>query len=197
MSNNKKISSLAQMSSTLITFFFAFLLPLITYTQLYLLFSGIEEMAYLRSFVFVNLTLSIVIGVLLTILRYAVYYFDKHTLKRSLINFVSAAIVMVLLVSSAQIGVVRISFEGLSMFLDFSGIFILLVASWALVVFKTVYDLAEIKFSNEVTKDAKDVTKYRKMEKIRGRGLVKCPKCKYTCRREWKKCPICKSKLIR
>lgn len=158
------------------------------------MFSDIEEMAYLRSFVVVNLTLSIVIGLMLTILRYIVYFFDKHTLKRSFVNFVSAALVMILLESSSQIGVVRISLEDLSMILDISGIFILLVASWSLVVFKTIYDLTEIKFNNE---DVKDTTKYRKLEKIRSRGLVKCPKCKYKCRKEWKKCPICNSKLIR
>ena len=194
MSGNKKITSLTQISSTLITFLFAFLLPLITYAQLYPMFSDSEEMAYLRSFVFVNLALSIVIGVLLTVLRYIVYYFDKHTLKRSLINFLSAVLVLILLVSNSQIAVVNINLKGFSMILNFNGTFILLIASWSLVVFKTIYDIAEIKL---ISKDAKDVTKYRKREKIRSRGLVKCPKCKYTCRREWKKCPICDSKLIR
>jgi uncharacterized paraquat-inducible protein A len=104
---------------------------------------------------------------------------------------------MTLLVSNSQIAIVRINLEDLSMFLDFSGIFILLVTSWSLVVFKTIYDIAEVKFSSEDAKDAKDVTKYRKREKIRNQGLVKCPKCKYMCRKEWKKCPICNSKLIR
>ena len=79
------------------------------------------------------------------------------------------------------------------MFLDFSGIFILLVASWSLVVFKTIYDLTEIKFGSE---ELKDTIKSRKLEKIRKQWLIKCPKCKYTCRREWKKCPISNSKLI-
>ena len=197
MSGNKKITSLTQISSTLITFLFAFLLPLITYAQLYPMFSDSEEMAYLRSFVFVNLALSIVIGVLLTVLRYIVYYFDKHTLKRSLINFLSAVLVLILLVSNSQIAVVNINLKGFSMILNFNGTFILLIASWSLVVFKTIYDIAEIKLISEDAKDTKDVTKYRKREKIRSRGLVKCPKCKYTCRREWKKCPICDSKLIR
>lgn len=192
--SNEKTTSLAQISSTLFTFLFVFLIPLITYTQLYPMISDFEEIAYLRSIVFVNFILSIVIGALLTVLRYIVYYFDKHTLKRSFINFVSAVLVMVLLVSNSQIGVVHINLESSSLFLDFNGIFILLVASWSLVLFKTIYDIAEIKSSSD---EAKDKTKHRKREKIRNRGLVKCPKCKYTCRREWKKCPICHSKLIR
>ncbi len=189
MVDKKKVSIKKQFITTLITFFFTFLLPLLSYIQLLPIFDKAEELLYLRSHILFNSVLAIVIGGILTGLRYAVFYFKKRSLKRAFINLISTLLVMILLVSSAQLGVVQIDIEDSYLFLDIRSVFTLLIFSWALIVIKAVYDLVEIKFFPGAA------IPLTAREKMRSKGLVKCPNCKYMCRKEWKKCPICKSVL--
>lgn len=133
---------------------------------------------------------SIIVGGILTILRYIVFYYKKDTLKRSIINVTSTLLVLLILISNAQLSVFYVSVEGLNMYLDVQGIFILLIISWLLVVFKTIYETFEANLYS---------TKMRKsgLKRISTRRLIKYPNCKYMCRKEWKKCPICKSTLFK
>ena len=126
---------------------------------------------------------SIIVGGILTILRYVVFYFKKYTLKRTIINLTSTLLVLLILISNAQLSVFHVRIEGLNMYLDVQGIFVLLIISWLLVVFIVIYETFELKLYS------------KKNEKLSIRRLIKCPKCKYLCRKEWKKCPICKSPL--
>lgn len=189
MVDKKGVNIKKQFITTLLTFFFTFLLPLLSYTQLLPIFDKAEELLYLRSYIIFNSVLAILIGGILTGLRYVVFYFKKRSLKRAFINLISTLLVMILLGSSAQLGVIKVDIDESYVFLDIRSVFALLIFSWALIVFKAVYDLVEIKFfpGAAILLTAR--------EKMRRKGLIKCPSCKYMCRKEWKKCPICKSVL--
>lgn len=184
----KKFIVSPQFILTLITFFFAFLLPILTYAQLYPVIADAKELSQIRSLIMFNAIFSIAIGGTLTILRYISYYFDKHTLKRALISFTSIILVLLLLVSGALLSVVKGEIGGVYVSLDFGGVFSLLIIAWSLVVFKAVYHIIEIKHEFKRTRNSR-------LKKIRSRVLIPCPNCKYICRKQWKKCPICDSVL--
>ena len=185
---SKKFLTSSQFISTLLTFFLAFLLPILSYAQLYPVIAETKELSDLRFVIIFNSIFSIVVGGILTVLRYVAFYFNKRTLKRAAISFASALLVLFLLVSGAQLSVIQGNVENIYLFLDFGGVFLLLISLWALFVLKMAYNIVEIKL--ELGK-----TQATRLKKIRSKALIPCPNCKYMCRKQWKKCPICESAL--
>ena len=127
-------------------------------------------------------------------MRYTGFYFEKHTLKRATVNFLSTLLVLLLLLSNAQLSVVQIHDTRSSFYFDIRGMFVLLIISWLLVTSKTVYEIVEIKFISKRKEVRADT---RTIEKVRGRMFITCPNCHYMCEKRWKKCPICDSLLYR
>ncbi len=73
--------------------------------------------------------------------------------------------------------------------LNLSGVFLVSIIIWSLFVIKNTYDLIDYKINENYYKKA-NTRKTAKKPK-----LIKCSKCNYMCRIEWKKCPICNSSL--
>jgi len=87
---------------------------------------------------------------------------------------------------------------------DLSGVYILLIISALLFVIKAIFDVFDYKinqqyYSNNL-KNKRDTHSSQKKLKQRRKKLkqrlIQCPKCKYACRKEWKKCPICDTNII-
>ena len=66
------------------------------------------------------------------------------------------------------------------------------------------YDLVDYKLNQSYYSSIltdKKIAKFKQKKVARSKlkhtnpKLIKCPKCKYSCRPEWKKCPLCKTKL--
>jgi hypothetical protein len=185
---SKKFLISPQFISTLITFFLAFLLPILSYAQLYPLIADAEELSHLRSLIIFNAIFSIVIGGTLIVLRYVMFYFNKHTLKRAGIGFANAILVLLLLMSGAQLSVIQGGGQEARIFLDVGGIFLLLIVSWSFVLLKSIYEIIIVKMESRKST-------YFRLKKLRSRALIPCPNCKYMCQKQWKKCPICNSVL--
>ncbi len=78
---------------------------------------------------------------------------------------------------------------------NFFDVFILFIIISSLYVLKSLFDLIDFKINkyhyDKIIRREKAV----RVKQKRKNELVECLKCKYTCRPEWKKCPICDTKL--
>ena len=77
------------------------------------------------------------------------------------------------------------------------GIFILFITISSLYVLRSLFDLIDFKINKSYYDKIlrkKRVQVKQKRKKVK-EELVECLKCKYMCRPEWKKCPICETKL--
>ena len=98
---DKKLISIIQFALTLVTFLLSFLVPLLMFIHLIPIFQEAPEMNYLLPIIVFSGYFTVIIGGILTFLRYIGFYFEKHTLRRAAVNFVSALFVILLLLSNA------------------------------------------------------------------------------------------------
>ncbi len=186
-------NEIIQISLTILTFILTLLLPIIGYFQFKM---AMPNEIYLSDFqenydiVFIG---TIIIGILLTGFRYYLYYFPQYSLRRGIINLLNSVLIMIFLIFTSQIGNLDITIENSSLYLNLTGVFLLLIVIWSLFIFKNIYDLVDFKLNQNYYKTFVRERKFRK--KIKSRPLIKCPQCKYMCRPEWKKCPICNAKI--
>jgi len=80
--------------------------------------------------------------------------------------------------------------------LDFTGLFLLLIAIWSLFLVKNVFDLIDFKvnerfYSKLIRENSKKSSKLK--SDLGFKNLIKCHNYGYMCRISWKECPICKS----
>jgi len=69
-----------------------------------------------------------------------------------------------------------------------------------LYVLKALFDLVDFKvnklyYNKIIRREQATKIRQRKLIKQKKLELVVCPKCNYTCRTGWKKCPICEAKI--
>ena len=188
-----KKTEIVQISLSILTFVLTVLLPIIGYFQFKI---AMPSDTYLSEFqenydiVFIG---TVMIGVLLTGLRYYLYKFPQYSLRRGIISLLNSILIMIFLIITSQIGNLDIKIENSSLYLNLTGVFILLIGIWSLFIFKNIYDLVDFKLNQNYYKTFARERKFKK--EIRSRPLIKCPKCKYMCRPEWKQCTICNTKI--
>ena len=171
----------------LVTFFSVVLyivLPFTNFIQINLALSKIEGNQHLWDNSFFLFITSISVGITLTILRYFMLKNPKNKLKYKLIHHV---LILALLISFLRISDLYVSIRGSSIGLDIKGLLLLTIFAWIPFLIIPTYEL----FISARKKSNRSNIQH----KIFQRAYLKCPDCKYLCKKTWKKCPICESKL--
>lgn len=185
--------NLIQISLTSITFILTVLLPVLGYIQFYLnLANNIDLGNFILKYNLIFIS-TIIIGVLLSGLRYLLYRFPQFSAKRGFVSLLNSTFYVTFFTITAQIGNIHINFGNSSFSLNLTGVFIVLISVWSILIFKNTLDLIDYKINQSSYQKAIRQRVARKKNKLE--KLIKCPNCKYTCRQAWKKCPICKTPL--
>lgn len=172
------------------------ILPVVGYNQIKSSLSGNIDLGTFKlkyDAVFIS---TIILGIILTGIRYFIYQFQRFSIKRGSLTLLNSILFTVILTINSQLGNLNITFENLSFYLNLSGVFVLLISVWVLFIIKNTYDLIDYKI-NSLAYEKLMREKSRKLNKRISKRLIKCSKCKYACRPEWKKCPICSTHLRR
>lgn len=182
-----------QISATGITFILTVLLPIWGYVQFNISISrniDLGNFTLKYNLIFIS---TIIIGALLSGLRYFLYRFQQFSVKRGIINLLSSVLYVVFLTITAQIGNIYIQFGTSSLSLNLTGVFIVLISVWSLLILKNALDLIDFKLNQSYYQ--KTIRSNTPRKKAAKRMLIDCPNCKYTCNKTWKKCPVCKTPL--
>jgi hypothetical protein len=174
---------------SILTFIIFVILPLISLIQVNMSFSEFPELSHLRILTVANLLISASIGLGLTVLRFFISRSQEFSIKRTGLRLSYNGLILLLLISTFLISDLNVSIEGADLNFNFNGVIILLVIAWVPILLKHFYDLI---FISKIRS-----SKYldQGQQRIFDRLHVDCPKCKYTCRKEWKECPICNNSL--
>lgn len=131
------------MALTSLTFILTIILPIFGYFQF-----NISNEKYLENFqerynlVFIG---TIIIGVILTCLRFYMYRFSQYTIKRGFLNLLNSIFFVLFLSITAQLGKINIKMENFTLDLNLIGVFVFLIIVWSLFIIKNLYDLYDFK----------------------------------------------------
>ena len=131
------------MALTSLTFILTIILPIFGYFQF-----NISNEKYLENFqerynlVFIG---TIIIGVILTCLRFYTYRFSQYTIKRGFLNLLNSIFFVLFLSITAQLGKINIKMENFTLDLNLIGVFVFLIIVWSLFIIKNLYDLYDFK----------------------------------------------------
>ncbi|MFW9896471.1 MAG: hypothetical protein ACFFD7_11755 [Candidatus Thorarchaeota archaeon] len=132
-----------QISLTSLTFFLTVILPIIGFFQFEILnelFSDVYKLTY--KLVFIQ---TLVIGVVLTVLRFSLYQFPLYSIKRGFLNLVNSLLLLVFFGISAQIASIEVSTENFRIHFNLAGVFLFLIIIWSLFLIKNFYDLYDFR----------------------------------------------------
>lgn len=162
--------------------------------QIYL--GGMETVYDILIYVFVF------VGVTITICSYFINRFQKYSMQRGVYMCIISVVYFINIIFTSQMSTILIRIANIQLIVNSFGIFILLIIISLLYVLKSLFDLIDFKINksqyDKILRREKAVQiKQKKLkEKLKEKEkLVECPKCKYSCRIVWKKCPICETKL--
>jgi len=162
--------------------------------QIYL--GGMETVYDILIYVFVF------VGVTVTICSYFINRFQKYSMQRGVLMCIISVVYFINILFTSQTSTILIRIANIQLIVNSFGIFILLIIISLLYVLKSLFDLIDFKINkyqyDKILRREKAVQiKQKKLkEKLKEKEkLVECPKCKYSCRTVWKKCPICETKL--
>ena len=136
-------NNIIQIFLTSLTFILTIILPIFGYFQF-----NISTEKYLENFrvryhlVFIG---TIIIGVILTCLRFYMYHFSEFTVKRGLLNLLNSIFFVLFLSITAQLAKININMENFSLNLNLTGVFVFLIIVWSLFIIKNLYDLYDFK----------------------------------------------------
>lgn len=185
--------NVVQVVSTCLALILTVLLPILGYIQFNLIIpSNIDLGNFTLKYNLIFIS-TIIIGALLSGLRYFLYRFQQFSVKRGIINLLSSVLYVVFLTITAQIGNIYIQFGTSSLSLNLTGVFIVLISVWSLLILKNALDLIDFKLNQSYYQ--KTIRSNTPRKKAAKRMLIDCPNCKYTCNKTWKKCPVCKTPL--
>jgi len=167
------------------------LLPLICYIQFKL--ENIQNYASNYDLIFILL---IIIGFIITTIRFFIYKYPKYSTSRGTLNLIHSVTIVLVLIITSQIGVVYIKLQDSELSLNLMDSFIVLIILWALFIPKHIYDIVDFKLHHiYYDKVRRSSTTGIPPRRFTSKNLIKCPKCKYMCQITWKSCPICHTKL--
>lgn len=153
---------------------------------------GMEELYDILIYVFVC------VGVIVTLCSYFVDRFQKYSIQRGILMCIISVVYLINVIFASQMSNIYLQIANIQLIADFFGVFILLIIISSLYVLKSLFDLIDFKINkyhyDKIIRREKAVRVKQERKKVK-KELVECLKCKYTCRPEWKKCPICDTKL--
>ena len=144
------------------------------------------------------------IGIIIAICAYSVFKFQKYSIKRALLLLLISIMYVLYVAASSQMSIIFIEVSKIQIIMNFSNVYILFIIITSLYLIKNLYDLVDYKLNQSYYSSIltdKKIAKFKQKKAARSKlkqsrqKLIKCPKCKYSCRPEWKKCPICKTRL--
>lgn len=181
-----------QISLTILNFILTVVIPIIGYIQFKITTSNSIDLGHYETkydIVFVSI---LIIGLSLSGLKFYSFKLPQFSVRRGSANLISSILFVIFLGITAQIGIININLEHSSFSLNLMGVFIILIVVWILFILKNAYDVIDFKLHQSYYSTSLRKNKFFHKE---NQKLVKCPKCKYMCRVEWKKCPICNTKI--
>lgn len=186
-------SQIFQILYTIISFIVTILLPIVGYFQIKASTECVScinvNFGYFEEIIDQAIIWLIVIGIFITLTRYLIYYFPKFSFKRATFSLLNSILFVIFFITSSALAVLEATYQNQQLYIDLRGVFVLLISFWGLFLFRDIFNIIDFKINED-----KYITEFRK-EKFRQNQLVKCPKCNYSCKLKWKKCPICKAML--
>lgn len=186
-------SDVSQLVITIVVFVTTVLFPIVNY---YIfkesLVQGIE-VGDLEQRYDIIIVMVVCIGVLTTVVTYLIYYFPRYSLKRGYLAFLQSILDILFLIIFSQMSSVSVFFEGSGVIIDFGGVYTLLLIAISLFVFKNIFDIIDFRRNKDFYN-----RKLRAKEALASKESnrkIKCGNCGYVCRKGWKKCPICSTRL--
>jgi len=133
------------------------------------------------------------IGIIATVSTYLIYYYPRYSVRRGYLTLSQSILDLLFLVAFSQMGSISIFLEGSGIVLHLGGVYILLFVAFLPFVFKNIFDIIDFR-KNKQFYQRKLRAKAAYLLKESNRK-IKCRNCSYICRKGWKKCPICNTKL--
>lgn len=150
---------------------------------------GMEDLYDILIYVFVC------IGVIVTLCSYFIDRFQKYSIQRGILMCFISVVYLINVIFASQMSEIYLQIANIQIIANFFSVFILFIIISSLYVLKSLFDLIDFKINkyhyDKIIREEKAV----RVKQKRKNELVECLKCKYTCRPEWKKCPICDTKL--
>lgn len=142
----------------------------------------------------------IFVGIIVTISSSFINRFQKYSTQRGVLMLLISIVYFINITFSSQMGTILIEIANIQLVMDSFGVFILFIVIALLYVLKALFDLIDFKINKSqydkiLRKEQAVQVKQKKLKNKVKEKLVECPKCKYTCRTGWKKCPICETKI--
>ena len=117
-------------------------------------------------------------------------------MQRGMCTLFISTVYMVNSIFSSQMTTIIIRVGNVRIIMDSSGVYILFIITASFFIIKALFDVIDFKVNQAYYIKKLNHKRVRFKQKKLGQKLAQCPKCKYACRSEWKKCPICKTKII-
>ena len=185
---------LIQILSTSVSGVLTILLPIINYIQFK---NSLAEDVNLGGFetTYDGLIIWVVIvGIMITVSTYFIFEFPNNSIKRGSVSLMNSVLDVVFIYIFSYMSLINMTYTCQNncrkeITLNLTGVYMLLIIIMSLYVVKNAYDLIDYNINQKYYRrnNTKKITKKPK--------LVKCSKCNYMCRIEWKKCPICNYSL--
>ena len=140
------------------------------------------------------------VGLLVTVCSYFINRFQKYSIQRGILMLIISIVYFINIIFSSQMSTITIKIANIQLVIKSFGIFILFIVITLLYVLKALFDLVDFKvnklyYNKIIRREQATKIRQRKLIKQKKLKLVVCPKCNYTCRTGWKKCPICEAKI--
>lgn len=138
--------------------------------------------------------LYVFIGMVVSSCSYVIFKFQKYSVQRGFLLFLISIMYIIFIALSSQLSIIFITVSKIQIIMNFSGVYIIFLIVFSLYALKNLFDLVDFKInqSHYIT----ILRKRRFMQKKFNQKMITCSNCEYMCRVDWKKCPICKTKII-
>lgn len=202
-----------RISFTVINFLIVVIMPLFNYFNFKRVMIEDIDLSNFESRYDSIILWDLLVGVLMTVCTYMLFHYPKHSVKRGIIALIYSILFSVFLLVFSQMSIIHIKSKYAGIILDLERIFIILILVSCLFIIKNIYDLIDFKLNQtyyererkkKIIKFLKDqgLIKSRGVIKkfnLKSESLIKCPnpKCNYMCRPDWRKCPLCKTKITK
>ena len=133
--------TLVQIVFTLLTIVLTVLHPFVGYIQIKSMSSNEIDIGNLENKIDIVFVSIIIIGISLSIIRYLIYRTQRFSIKRGILNLLNSILIIIFLGVTAQLGSFQITTGDALFSLNSTGLFLLLIAVWALLILKYIYDL--------------------------------------------------------
>lgn len=137
-----------QIIYTSVSFITTFLLPIVGYFQIkittkecsncpnveYGSFIEIVDQTFIWLFLF---------GAFITLTRYLIYCFPKFSFQRSGLSLLNSMLFVAFFIKSSSLATLNATYKNQQLFIDFSGVFVLLISFWSLFIVRDIFNTVD------------------------------------------------------